>query len=359
MLRWTPAVVQPANMLSTLRWMFGSLVLATHDTWASVRWLRASWTLTTIYVVVIGVLLSPLWVPFLVLELWDRMISLATAVSEVQAGFDDARPGPRVGTFNIQSCIGSDCATDVARVARALNAMRLDIVAIQEVDSGQLSDIARATGLEHFEFCCTRGCREHGIAILSRAPIVERRVAMFERWWGREQRGFLLVRVDASRLEGEEPFLWFGSAHLQNDVSGLEPLTQLKQLGQAVPHDFPCVVGLDANMMGWKLVRAAASCGLVEQCGPSYGATFPATWPLYRLDGLLTRHGSGVIVAFSEQVAGSAAWDDVTAAFVSDHLPVCGTLHFGHRAAWRPDQASTGGMLPLLVAGGRETVCKC
>ena len=348
-------------MLRALRWVLGSLVLATHAAWASARWLRASSMLTTMYAVVVGALLASLWVPLLLVELFDWLLGLSMAVHDAHADVENTRPGPRVGTLNTQLCTGTDHATNVPRVARALKAMRLDVVALQEVKRGQLADLARAAGFAHAEFCCTGGCRERGdergVAVLSRAPIVERRVVMFERWWGREQRALLLARVDASKLEGGEPFLWVGSAHLQNDVSGLEPLSQLKQVGWAVPWDVPCVVGLDANMMGWKLVRAAASNGLTDHCGLSYGATFSSSWPLYRLDGLLTRRGSGVLVAVSEQVARSAAWDSATAAFVSDHLPVCGTVHFGHRATWRPEQESAGksGALPLLAACGEAS----
>ena len=70
------------------------------------------------------------------------------------------RLGPRVGTFNVQSCTGSDLLVDVQRTARALVAMRLDVVALQEIDrtlqQDQLEEVARAAGFDHFEFCGTR-----------------------------------------------------------------------------------------------------------------------------------------------------------------------------------------------------------
>ena len=56
------------------------------------------------------------------------------------------------------------------------------------------------------------------------------------------------------------------------------------------------MLGLDANMLGCRLVHAAAQAGLTEHCGASHPSTFPAIAPAYRLDGLLTPADAGVRV---------------------------------------------------------------
>ena len=54
------------------------------------------------------------------------------------------------------------------------------------------------------------------------------------------------------------------------------------------------MLGLDANMLGCRLVHAAAQAGLTEHCGAGHPSTFPAVAPAYRLDGLLTPADAGV-----------------------------------------------------------------
>ena len=245
----------------------------------------------------------------------------------------------RVASYNIQSGVGSDMQLNLPRVARALQRMgHLDLVALQEVDVtvdvDQVAEIARLAGFAHHAFVGTRpsklGVGEYGDAVLSRLPIEETHVLRFRRWWLRAERACLFVKVRVppetgssarpprrSRAirEGEEggrggrqsaipaagrgDTVWFGSAHLQHDITALENGAQLQELQQAIAggsgSSLPqlpggagrTVVGVDANMLGWRLVHDAAAKGLAEHCGVQHPSTFPAVRPLYRCVSLL------------------------------------------------------------------------
>ena len=47
------------------------------------------------------------------------------------------------------------------------------------------------------------------------------------------------------------------------------------------------VIGIDANIVGSRLVAAAAAVGMYDGCGAGHRGTFPAHRPAYRLDALL------------------------------------------------------------------------
>eukprot|EP01052_Picozoa_sp_SAG31_P038258 SAG31_NODE_5077_length_2759_cov_2.834211_1_plen_256_part_00 len=251
-----------------------------------------------------------------------------------------------------------------------------------------MAELARLGGFEHWAFVATRpsgvGEGEYGDAVLSRLPIEEQRVVRFRKWWGRIGRACLLIRVTPPTGANGLP-LWFGSAHLQNDVTGYENGAQLRQLAAQLPDEAGAsgrvVIGMDANMVGCRLVRLAYEAGLYDGCGAAQGrfarslvapvhathemrrilgaahrGTFPSYKPLYRLDGLLavqpglrtvsfvvhrkgrgrgSRHRVlGAVGALAIQVtqtdadaAAAASLDQESGGFhASDHLPVCGSV---------------------------------
>ena len=245
-----------------------------------------------------------------------------------------------MASYNIQSGVGSDMRLDIPRIARALIRMGpLDLVALQEIDvtatQDQVADIARLAGFEHHAFVGTRpsklGAGEYGDAVLSRLPILETYVHRFQHWWLRADRACLFVQV---RMPEERRPIWFGSAHCQHDITALENGAQLREVQHAITKLLPggngrTAVGLDANMLGLRLVHDAAAAGLVEACGLSHPSTFPAVSPLYRLDGLLTSSGGQVMVEVSEKdmaLSAVGSHDPQTGEQSSDHMPVVGTL---------------------------------
>lgn len=336
-----------------LRWCVGTVVIAAEWQWYTRAWLRSSTVLTAAYCVGVLVAFSP------VLLLWAPLEALACAwrwrLREERRV--EGRPGDgdvlcRVGSYNVQSCIGSDGEVDVRRTARVLSALNLDLVAVQEVeqlegDDDQVSALARFAGYDHWDFVGTRPSRlgkgMYGNAILSRLPILERRTTPFEAWWGRAARACLLAKVEVKGKGG----LWFCASHFQHDPTGLENQAQLADLARQLPKDAPAIIGVDSNMIGSKLCAAAADVGLVDWCGVEHAATFPASRPLYRLDGLLATSGVTIV---PDEDASASSFDGQHHA--SDHLPVVGTA-YRQLATERPNDGTGAG----CASEGRSHTC--
>src|SRR5512142_1089209 len=87
---------------------------------------------------------------------------------------------PRILTYNVHRCVGTDGALDVARIAKVIAQMRPDIVALQELDVlrartdlvDQAHAIAEQLGMSfHFHPAFTVEEELYGDAILTACPI--------------------------------------------------------------------------------------------------------------------------------------------------------------------------------------------
>ena len=87
----------------------------------------------------------------------------------------------RVMTYNIHGCVGADRDVNPDKIASILAGLDVDIVALQEVDTGhptreyrnQAQMIAGVLDVEHIYFPVEQeGLRRFGLAVLSRFPIV-------------------------------------------------------------------------------------------------------------------------------------------------------------------------------------------
>ncbi len=88
-------------------------------------------------------------------------------------------PQLRILTYNVHHCQGTDGKFDYNRIAKIINDLRPDVVALQEVDrktnrsSGvdQAAVLAELTGLHHaFDRAIDFDSAQYGLAILSRLP---------------------------------------------------------------------------------------------------------------------------------------------------------------------------------------------
>ena len=192
----------------------------------------------------------------------SRDASRSPSAGPAGADASEAIGGLRVASYNVQSCVGSDMRCDIPRVARALRRMGpLDLVALQEIDitaeEDQVAELARLAGFPHHAFVATRrserGAGEYGDAVLSMLPIQEEVVHRFRRWRWRMGRACLFVRVEGPPDLGGP--VWFGSAHLQHDITALENGEQLAELRQAA-----------SELSGGSRTCAAQS---PDQCTPS------------------------------------------------------------------------------------------
>lgn len=219
----------------------------------------------------------------------------------------------RLATYNIHACIGADRRFDPERIARVLQELDADVIALQEVDHHAVGDsdvlgyLAKQTGLTAIAgHIRVRELRQYGNALLTKLPIVSTElidlcVA------GCEPRGALEACLD-----------WNGS-QLQVIAThlGLRPGERRQQVRRLLRHtevvaaDYSVLFGdinewlLWGRPLRWLHRRFAA---------PPHRRTFPARWPLFALDRIWARPR----VALSD----IQAHQTPLARIASDHLPL-------------------------------------
>ena len=278
-------------------------------------------------------------------------------------------------TYNLQSCVGSDVKQNVERTAKAIlklgsGTAPLQLCALQEIERPQFVRLQELTGMSHGAFHATREADQYGIGILSRMPIVEQSLLKFRKWTLRQDRACLFVKVAVDHaeekrmsdkdLDAEDGFLWFASAHLQNDLTGLENGGQLEQIvthlsklvspSSTRREPSHCVIGMDSNLPAFRMRGLTRQLGLrdatllVESVLGSntnskvcyeHPSTFPSTAPSVKLDALLYRTaaaeqgGARVVVTTADAaLSKTASLDETSGYHASDHRPVAGNVVF-------------------------------
>ena len=255
-------------------------------------------------------------------------VSSARADGAVRRG----RAALRVLTYNVHSCRGTDGRLSPERIAAVIAGARPDVVALQELDVGrartggldQARLVARELGMRfHFHPALSVEEERYGDAVLSALPMrlvkagplpgLPRRPLL-------EPRGALWVSVDLG-----------GGAELQvvNTHLGLFARERLAQaaallgaewLGHPGCRGRPAVLLGDFNAVprspAYRLLagRLRDAQAAAPPCGRRPRATFPARWPVLRLDHVFL--GEGVDALGAEVRRGPLE------RAASDHLPL-------------------------------------
>ena len=200
---------------------------------------------------------------------------------------------PRILTYNVHRCVGTDRRLDVARVADVIAALEPDIVALQELDVGrmrtngvdQAHEIARRLEMAfHFHPAMKVEEELYGDAILTRHPERKIRSAALpghDRVSQLEPRGALWVSVE---LDGRGPTILLGDFNVTSASQVYRTLSD--QLRPARRH--------------------------TAKKSPS--ATFPSVFPVLRIDHVFVSEEVRVLDVF-------APYDPMTRV-ASDHLPL-------------------------------------
>jgi endonuclease/exonuclease/phosphatase family metal-dependent hydrolase len=227
-----------------------------------------------------------------------------------------------VVSYNTHRCTGRDGVCDPRRVVDLLGPVGAQLIALQELHSDPEGDatgdqagfLARELGMEVIRGpTLFWGRREYGNALLTSLPILS--VARIDLSAGGrcEPRG----AVDAQ--------LGLGAAHLRAIVTHLglrwwERRRQLDQLAATVQHDDAPVIVL-GDLNEWRAGAHRTLRRLDPHMGPYGGRsprTFPATFPLLRLDRILVRPADALIQL--DAIGGALA------RVTSDHLPLRGLI---------------------------------
>ncbi|MGE0370712.1 MAG: endonuclease/exonuclease/phosphatase family protein [Gammaproteobacteria bacterium] len=241
----------------------------------------------------------------------------------------------RILTYNTHRCVGSDRRADPARIADVIARYAPDIVALQELDVGrartgrvdQAEVIARHLSMDvHFHPAVTVEEEAYGDAILTARPIRMVKAGLLpglpHRPW-RESRGALWVSINLEN--GTE--LQVINTHL--GLLAAERMIQAESLlgggwlGHPQCRGKPAVLLGDFNAVprSRAYARLAGRLQDAQRGQPGHyrpRPTFPARWPVLRLDHVFLTEGMEVLDAIVPR--------GQTERVASDHLPVVVTV---------------------------------
>lgn len=224
-----------------------------------------------------------------------------------------------IASYNVHRCIGRDGRHDPARVAKVIDELRADVVALQEVDFryhvrhgvDQLRYLADATGFESVWGPVLYGARgQYGNGLLTRHPVLEVRDIDL----GvprRQRRGALDVDLDVHGTRVRIIAAHLGLGLKERQIQVRELLRELES------HDErPLILLGDFNE--WRPPSRPLR-RLHRRFGRTPGVrSFPSNFPIFALD--------RVWVQPREALIGLDVHNSARARRASDHLPVRATI---------------------------------
>jgi endonuclease/exonuclease/phosphatase family metal-dependent hydrolase len=255
----------------------------------------------------------------------------------------------RAMTYNIHSCIGTDKKADPERIAGAIADLVPDIVALQEVDNGiprtryqnQAELLAELLGMHaHFFPLVSSGSQQYGLAVLSRFEFIEVHYDRLPRLYPRLRLNFQQRGCIRSVLQTPAGPVYFFNTHLS--LYRLERRMQIRMLlgGDclaALPPEAAVIFCGDLNAgplspVYLRLSRILADVQKGFQSLAAPKATFPARWPLLRIDHMfVSRHFRILDVQVPKSGLIRTA---------SDHLPILAELELPGAGGDYPRSAS-------------------
>lgn len=233
----------------------------------------------------------------------------------------------RILSYNVHSCVGTDRKLDVGRVADMIAALEPDVIGLQELDVGrrrsggvdQAEEIARRLKMDfHFHPALKLEEELYGDALLTAFPMRLVKSAALPSIG--EPRGALWTVIEVAGTQ-----LQVFNTHL-----GLLRRDRLRQAQALIGPEWlshPETEGKPLILIGdFNSIPSSAPYRLIlqrlsdarQQTGRLAAPTFPARWPLLRLDHVFV--GGGPKIVNAEAVSTPAARR------ASDHLPLLVTV---------------------------------
>ena len=225
----------------------------------------------------------------------------------------------RIASYNVHSFVGSDGRRDVRRIARVINTLEAEVVALQEVvftpgKNGAPEPLEMLAELSGFTAVSAPIDRRDGVpfgnTVLTRLPVTAQRRICLD-YPSCEPRTALELWLETSARP-----LRVVATHL-----GLRPGERRQQVRTILSHvegDERSVTVLLGDFNEWFLIGRPLR-WLHARFG--HGAavrSFPARWPLFALDRIWV-HPQHALTRFEAFAAGEAR-------VASDHLPVVAEL---------------------------------
>ncbi len=212
----------------------------------------------------------------------------------------------KILTYNIHRWSGRDGRTDIERLAEVIRQSDADVVSLNEVihpvrrrgeielplrQLANLVDMEWAFGTSgrHIEINDFRGTL--GNAILSRLNVVDVTNHMYPRLPGTQQRALLVAHLNVHGLQHP---LTFCATHLDHALEPVRLLQIRSVLSRMRDLEYPHLIAGDFNthtplQRHWVpnavgQLRNAGYVDVFEAVGRGSGATFPAPFPIFRID---------------------------------------------------------------------------
>lgn len=201
----------------------------------------------------------------------------------------------RVLCYNIHHAAGVDRKLDVPRIARVIQSVQPDLVALQEVDNkagrservDQAAELARLTGMQHaFGANIPLQGGHYGNAILSRLPMDQHRNHLLPNVDSGEQRGVLEVGF---KLPGGRPLRLYGTHldHRRPDGERLASAIFINTMAGKEPAD-PTILAGDLNdVFGSRTLKEFQKSWTPTNAKPM--PTVPVGQPTRQIDFILVR----------------------------------------------------------------------
>lgn len=227
----------------------------------------------------------------------------------------------RVVSYNVHACVGTDRRFAPERIAAVLRSLAPDVVFLQEVGDhvgraptiDQARSLAASCRMDYVVgYTMPTGPWGYGNVVMTRGTV--RGVNRFDlSVEGREPRGGLRVEISAGGV-----VMTVLAVHLGLD-RGERGRQVARLLGTGGPVDgveLPLVLGGDFNDWPPGLTRRSLHRGFVDAGlrRMNLRGTFPARFPLFRLDRLYSRNGLSVV--------GYDVVRTPVTRIASDHLPI-------------------------------------
>ncbi|HEX4414762.1 MAG TPA: endonuclease/exonuclease/phosphatase family protein [Lacipirellulaceae bacterium] len=241
----------------------------------------------------------------------------------------------RIVTYNIRHGEGMDHKIDLERIAKVLNDLKPDIVALEEVDQGtkrasgvdQPAELAKLTGMKaYFGHNIDFDGGGYGTAVLTKLPVKHAESVKLKSFYAStpkhaEQRGVQVLKIGTK----DDADLWFLCTHLDYRGPDDERMDSAHTINDLVENhgNQPAIIAGDFNATPdsaplkefakeWKIAGEEPS---DKNAGKYF--TFPADKPDHRIDYVLCRP------AKDWQVVEVRVIDEPVA---SDHRPVLTVL---------------------------------
>jgi len=252
---------------------------------------------------------------------------------------------PRILTYNVHRCLGTDGRLSPERIADVIAAYEPDVVALQELDVGRLRSggvdqahaIARALGMHvHFHASLRVLEEQYGNAILTHRPSQLVKAEALPGWARRpslEPRGALWASVQLGGTEVQVINTHLGLRRHER-LAQIDALLGPHWLGHQACREPVIVLGdFNATPQGRVYRRLAAHLcdAQAEAHLPKPKATFPSRLPMLRID--------HVFVSRSIRVLRVETVRTPLARIASDHLPLLVEFQIVHGKGHKPSLA--------------------